>query len=292
MRQLKITQSVTNRSSLAVEKYLADISKIPMIDQAREIELAPKIRAGDEKALEELVHANLRFVVSVAKQYQNRGISLPDLINDGNLGLIKAARKFDETRGFKFISFAVWWIRQTILQNIADNGRIIRIPLNKIGLQNKFLKAYSKLEQALGRQPSDEEVMVEMGLSNREISDLIDTMKRVQSYDAEITDDDSSPTLLDVLKSSDDDSDIYSPDKPLLMTESVKIDIERILVTLSPNEREIVELFFGLNGRSSLTLAEIGLKMELTAERVRQIKEKAIRRFRIHSRSKLLRKYI
>lgn len=291
MRQLKISQSVTNRSSLAVEKYLSDISKIPMINQEREIELAIKIREGDEKALEELVHANLRFVVSVAKQYQNRGIDLQDLINEGNLGLIKAAKKFDETRGFKFISFAVWWIRQSILQNIADNGRTIRIPLNKIGLQNKFVKAFSKLEQKLGRQPIDEEVMDDMGLSSKEINDLMQTMKKVQSYDSEITDQEGGPTLLDILKPSDD-SDIHSPDKPLVMTESIKIDIERILATLNSNEREIIELFFGLNGKVPISLTEIGYKFELSAERVRQIKEKAIRRFRIHNRSKLLKKYL
>lgn len=290
MRQLKITQSVTNRTSKAVEKYLNDISKLPLITSEREIELAPKIRQGDEKALQELVNANLRFVVSVAKQYQNRGVDLPDLINEGNLGLIKAAKSFDETRGFKFISFAVWWIRQRILQNIADNGRMIRIPLNKIGLQNKFLKSHSALEQKLGRQPSDEEVMEDMGLSEKEMNDLMYTMKKVQSYDTELTDDDGSATFLDVLKTSEGDTN--SPDEPLMISESMKIDIERTLSTLKNNERSIVELFFGLNGNRTHSLEEIGEKFELTRERVRQIKEAGIRRLRIHSRSNLLRKYL
>ena len=290
MRQLKITQSVTNRTSKAVEKYLSDISKLPLITSEREIELAPRIREGDEKALQELVNANLRFVVSVAKQYQNRGIDLPDLINEGNLGLMKAAKNFDETRGFKFISFAVWWIRQRILQTIADNGRMIRIPLNKIGLQNKFLKSHSLLEQKLGRQPSDEEVMEEMGISEKEISDLMQTMKKVQSYDAELTDDEGSASLLDVLKPSE--GDIDSPDEPLMVTESIKIDIERALSTIKNNERLIIELFFGLNGNRTHSLEEIGEKFELTRERVRQIKESGVRRLRIHSRSNLLRKYL
>jgi RNA polymerase primary sigma factor len=290
MRQLKITQSVTSRTSKAVEKYLSDISKLPLITSQREIELAPKIRQGDENALQELVNANLRFVVSVAKQYQNRGVELLDLINEGNVGLIKAARKFDETRGFKFISFAVWWIRQSILQHIADNGRIIRLPLNKIGLQNKFLKVHSALEQKLSRQPSDEEVMEEMGLSEKEVRDLVQTMKKIQSYDAELTNEEGSATLLDVLKPSEGDTN--SPDEPLMISESMKIDIERTLSTLKNNERQIVELFFGLGGNRTHSLEEIGEKFELTRERVRQIKEAGVRRLRIHSRSNLLRKYL
>jgi len=290
MRQLKITPSVTNRSSKSVEKYLTELAKLPMITHEEEIELTRKIREGDKAALNKMVCANLRFVVSVAKQYQNRGIDLQDLINEGNLGLIKAAYKFDETRGFKFISFAVWWIRQSILQNIADNSRLIRIPLNKISLQNKFLTAYSKLEQDLSRPPCDEEVMEKMGLGQKEISDLMKIMQRVQSYDSPLSDDETSPSLLDVIQPLD--SDIYSPDKPLLLTESIKKDVNRAIATLPEKEREMVELFFGLNGRQPLSFSEIALKYDCSAERVRQIKEKALRRLRRFSSSNLLRKYL
>lgn len=290
MRQLKITQSVTNRDTKAFEKYLTDIARLDLITQEREIELAKLIREGDEKALEELVHANLRFVVSVAKQYQNRGVTLLDLINEGNVGLIKAAKKFDETRGFKFISFAVWWIRQSILEAIANTGRLIRVPLNKIGLQKKFLTSFSKLEQHLGRIPTDEEIMVDMGVSEKEIREISFVLNKIQSYDAPISDDDASGSLLDILESSEGDNN--SPDEPLVVVESMKTDINRTLNTLKQSERTIIEKFFGVNGHKPMSMTEIALEMDCTAERVRQIKEKALRRLRIHSRSGLLQKYL
>jgi RNA polymerase primary sigma factor len=290
MRQLKISQSVTNRSTKAVDNYLSDISKIGMISQDREIELAIRIRGGDEKALVELVHSNLRFVVSVSKQYQNRGVDLLDLINDGNLGLIKAAQRFDETKGFKFISYAVWWIRQSVLESIANNGRLIRVPLNKLGLQKKFLTSHSKLEQKLGRLPNDEEVMEDMGLSNAEIRDLMATMNRVQSYDAPMSENENSGSLLDVTLGLD--SDTNSPDEPLVTLESIKIDLERVMVTLTPRERDVLKMYFGIGHSQILTLDEIADKFELTRERVRQIKEKSIRKLRVHSRAELMRKYL
>lgn len=289
MRQLKITKSITDRSTKAVEKYLTDIAKIELITQEREIELAKLIKDGDQAALEELVHANLRFVVSVSKQYQNRGVSLPDLISEGNIGLIKAARKFDETRGFKFISFAVWWVRQAILESIAQSGRLIRIPLNKIGLQNKFLTAYSKLEQRLERQPTDSEVMEEMGVDEKEIKDLSFVLNKVQSYDVPISEDDGAGTLLDLLTHSNKEHS--SPDKPL-MNESLQEDISRAVATLTDREQQVIKMFFGMGYSQEYTLDEIGMKLELTRERARQIKEKAVRRLRTHGRSTLLRKYL
>jgi RNA polymerase primary sigma factor len=290
MRQLKITASVTNRSSKAIEKYFNDISKIPLISNEREIELAPKIRAGDEDALQELVSANLRFVVSCAKQYQNRGVDLQDLINEGNLGLIKAAKRFDETRGFKFISFAVWWIRQSILLCIAESGRMIRLPGNKVGLQNRYLKEHSKLEQKLGRQPTDEEIMEAMEISNKQMVDLMETMSRVQSFDAFLNDDENSLTLIDVLQPLDGDTN--SPDKPLMLTESIQIDIERILSHLTPTERGVMEMFFGLSGKTQMTLDEIATVYDCTSERIRQIKEKCVRKLRTYSRAAILKKYL
>lgn len=290
MRQLKITQSVTNRSTKAVDKYLNDISKIELISQEREVELAKQIKSGSTEALQELVYSNLRFVVSVSKQYQNRGVDLLDLINEGNLGLIKAAKKFDETRGFKFISFAVWWIRQSILECIANNGRIIRIPLNKLGLQKKFLTSHSKLEQKLGRQPNDEEVMEDMGLSDKEVRDLMATMNKVQSYDMAMSDDDNSGSVLDVLV--DANEDMASPDESLVLNESLRIDTKRALLSLTEREREIVKMFFGIEYPQALTLDEISIKINLTRERVRQIKEKAVRRMRGYGRAQLLKKYL
>jgi RNA polymerase primary sigma factor len=290
MRQLKITKSITNRTTLAVEKYLLDISKIPLITHDREIELARLIKEGDKDALDELVRSNLRFVVSVAKQYQNRGVDLIDLINEGNLGLIKAGTKFDETRGFKFISFAVWWVRQAILDAVANNGRLIRVPLNKIGLQNKFLKVFSTLEQELQRTPSDEEIMEKMELDLKELNSLLSAMGRVQSYDAPMLNNESeSLSVIDVLISENSHED--SPDVSL-MDESVKADINRILETLHPREKNIVENFFGLNGKSPMSLNEIAERYEYSPERVRQIKEAALRRFRVMNKSKLLRKYL
>ncbi len=291
MRQLKISQSITNRNTKAVDRYLTDISRIPLITPEKEIELAKKIKEGDDDALQELVHGNLRFVVSVSKQYQNRGIDLIDLINEGNLGLIKAAKRFDETRGFKFISFAVWWVRQSIIQSISEHGRLIRIPLNKIGLQNKFLTSYSKLEQKLGRNPSDEEVMEDMGLGKKEIKDLLATMNKVQSFDLPISEDDGNGSVLDIIKSPD--SETESPDQPLLLGESLKIDLKRALNSLTDREGQVLEMFFGLGKYSTpLTVEEIADDFDLSPERVRQIKEKAIKRLRIHGRANLLQKYL
>ncbi|HUS49427.1 MAG TPA: RNA polymerase sigma factor RpoD/SigA [Candidatus Paceibacterota bacterium] len=289
MKQLKIVKSITNRSDLSVEKYLYDISKIPLITSEREIELAKLIKNGDKNALNELVNSNLRFVVSVAKQYQNRGVDFKDLINDGNLGLIKAAERFDETRGFKFISFAVWWVRQSILDSIANNGRLIRVPLNKIGLQNKFLKVVSVLEQELQRPPSDEEIMEKMELEAKELNALTAAMGRVQSYDVPISSSDGTLTVMDVLIS--DDNIENSPDISL-MNESIKSDINRILETLHPREKNIVESFFGLNGKPTMSLIEIAELYEYSPERVRQIKETALRRFRVLNKAKLLKKYL
>lgn len=290
MRQLKITQSVTNRSTKAVDKYLADISRIGMVDKEREVELAIKIKQGDQKALDELVYSNLRFVVSVSKQYQNRGVDLIDLINDGNLGLIKAAKRFDETKGFKFISYAVWWVRQSILESVSNNGRLIRVPLNKIGLQNKFLKSYSKLEQELGRQPEDEEVMIEMGIEAKEMQELLQNMCRIHSYNAPISNEtESSESLLDIMKNPDDAE--CSPDKHLV-SESMKLDIKRCLDSLNLPERTVIEKYFGLNGVREMTLSEIGEEMNKTSERIRQIKEKGMRQLRVFKKPKLLKKYL
>jgi RNA polymerase primary sigma factor len=289
MRQLKITQSVTNRSEKSVDKYFSDISRIPMITADREIELAQLIRGGDEAALTELVMANLRFVVSVAKQYQNQGMSLPDLINEGNLGLIKAARRFDETRGFKFISYAVWWIRQSILQGVAEHSRLIRIPLNKIGLQNKLAKSIDKLEQELGRYPSQDEIMEFMGVEEKEMNDLMSAISgsKPKSYDASMTSDEGAAPLLDVLINES----VESADN-VLLTESLDFDVKRALATLTPNESSVIDKFFGLSNRTPMSLDEIGDYMDLTRERVRQIKEKAIRRLRYNGRASILKKYL
>lgn len=287
MRQLKITQSVTNRTEKSVDKYFSDITRLEMVTPEREIELAIKIREGDEKALKEMVQGNLRFVVSVAKQYQNRGLSLPDLINEGNVGLIKAAGRFDETRGFKFISYAVWWIRQSILQALAEHARIVRVPLNKVGLENKFHKSIDALEQELGRHPSDAEIMEKMEISEKEMSDLMSAInvQKHKSYDSPIGNEESS-TFLDVLVNHD--AEAADGD---LMNESLKSDIDRALESLTPNEQIVIKCFFGLSS-SPMSLDEIGEKMDLTRERVRQIKEKALRRLRVNGRSKLLKQYL
>jgi RNA polymerase primary sigma factor len=289
MRQLKITQSVTNRAEKSVDKYFTEISRLPLVTQEREVELAQLIRAGDEQALQELVNGNLRFVVSVSKQYQNQGMSLSDLINEGNLGLIKAAKRFDETRGFKFISYAVWWIRQSILQGLAENSRMIRIPLNKVGLQNKFSKTIDKLEQELGRNPSEAEIIEALDISEKEMSDLMSAIhsSKHRSYDAPISSEEGSAPLSDLLINESSESADLS-----LMSESMKQDIERLLSILSPNERMIVDKFFGLSNRTPVTLDEIAESLDLTRERVRQIKEKAIRRLKYHSRSSLLKKHL
>ncbi|NPA42639.1 MAG: sigma-70 family RNA polymerase sigma factor [Chlorobi bacterium] len=286
MRQLKITKQVTNRETASLDKYLQEIAKVDLITADEEVELAQRIKAGDEEALEKLVKANLRFVVSVAKQYQNQGLSLPDLINEGNMGLIKAARRFDETRGFKFISYAVWWIRQSILQALAEQSRIVRLPLNKIGSINKINKAYAKLEQKLERPPSVEELAQELDMRVEDVKESLKNAGRHVSMDAPLVEGEDS-NLYDVMRASD----VPNPDKEL-MQESLRTEIERALSTLSPREADVIRLYYGLNGNHPLTLEEIGETFGLTRERVRQIKEKAIRRLKHSSRSKILKQYL
>ena len=285
MRQLKITKSITNRESASLDKYLQEIGREELVTPEEEVELAQRIRKGDPVALEKLTRANLRFVVSVAKQYQNQGLSLPDLINEGNLGLIKAAEKFDETRGFKFISYAVWWIRQSILQALAEQSRIVRLPLNQVGSLNKINKALSKFEQEHERQPSNEELSEMIDVPRDKISDTLRVSGRHVSVDAPFVEGEDN-SLLDVLPN--DDSPMA--DKGLV-NESLNTEIERALSTLTDREREIVKSFFGI-GCQEMTLEEIGERFGLTRERVRQIKEKAIRRLKSPSRSKLLKGYL
>ena len=285
MRQLKITKSITNRESASLDKYLQEIGKEDLITVEEEVELAQRIRKGDQEALEKLTKANLRFVVSVAKQYQNQGLSRPDLINEGNLGLIKAAEKFDETRGFKFISYAVWWIRQSILQALAEQSRIVRLPLNQVGSLNKINKAFARFEQEHERVPSPEELAQELELPKEKVTDTLRVAGRHISVDAPFADGEDN-SLLDVL---------VNPDSPNadrgLINESLATEVERALETLTERERDIIRYFFGI-GCSEMTLEEIGEKFDLTRERVRQIKEKAIRRLRHSSRSKLLKSYL
>jgi len=285
MRQLKITKSITNRESASLDKYLQEIGKEELITVEEEVELAQRIKKGDHAALEKLTRANLRFVVSVAKQYQNQGLSLPDLINEGNLGLIKAAEKFDETRGFKFISYAVWWIRQSILQALAEQSRIVRLPLNQVGSLNKINKAYSKFEQEHERKPSPEELAETLDLPADKVADTLKVSGRHISVDAPFVDGEDN-SLLDVLPNTDSPN----ADKALIM-ESLSREIDRALATLTERESDIVRLFFGI-GCQDMTLEEIGERFGLTRERVRQIKEKAIRRLRHTSRSKLLKTYL
>jgi RNA polymerase primary sigma factor len=286
MRQLKITKSITNRESASLDKYLQEIGREELITAEEEVVLAKKIRDGDERALAKMVKANLRFVVSVAKQYQNQGLSLPDLINEGNLGLIKAARRFDETRGFKFISYAVWWIRQSILQALAEQSRIVRLPLNQVGSLNKINKAYSRLEQEFEREPTAAELSTVLELPEDKVADTMRVSGRHVSMDAPLLNGEDN-SLLDVLVNHD------SPRADrLLMNESLQKEIERSLATLTERERDVIKLFFGIGCQHGLTLEEIGAKFDLTRERVRQIKEKAIRRLRHSSRSKLLKAYL
>jgi RNA polymerase primary sigma factor len=287
MRQLKITKSITNRESQSLDKYLQDIGREELITAEEEVELARKIKQGDQRALEKLTRANLRFVVSVAKQYQNQGLTLPDLINEGNLGLIKAAQKFDETRGFKFISYAVWWIRQSILQALAEQARIVRLPLNQVGSLNKINKAYSKLEQEFERQPSAEELAEALEVPEDKIKESLNVSGRHVSMDAPLSSSEDGGTLMDVMANSDAPKADHA-----LMAESLQKEIERSLSTLTDKEREIIRLFFGIGMNHGLTLEEIGAKFNLTRERVRQIKEKAIRRLRHTSRNKLLKSYL
>ena len=285
MRQLKITKSITNRESASLDKYLQEIGREDLITVEEEVELAQAIKKGDRKALEKLTRANLRFVVSVAKQYQNQGLSLPDLINEGNLGLIKAAEKFDETRGFKFISYAVWWIRQSILQALAEQSRIVRLPLNQVGSLNKIGKVLSRFEQENERRPSAEELAEELDIPVDKITDTLKVSGRHVSVDAPFVEGEDN-SLLDVLVNED------TPNTDgTLMYESLSREIDRALATLTERESDIIKMFFGI-GCQEVTLEEIGDKFGLTRERVRQIKEKAIRRLRQGTRSKLLKSYL
>jgi RNA polymerase primary sigma factor len=286
MRQLKITKQVTNRETASLDKYLQEIGKVELITDDEEVSLAQRIKQGDQAALEKLTKANLRFVVSVSKQYQNQGLSLPDLINEGNLGLIKAAQRFDETRGFKFISYAVWWIRQSILQALAEQSRIVRLPLNKIGSINKINKAYAQLEQQFEREPNADEIATLLEISENEVKESLKNSGRHVSMDAPLVQDEDN-TMYDVLKSEEN----TTPDTGLLY-ESLRKEIERAVSTLTQREADVIRLYFGLNGSHPMTLEEIGEKFDLTRERVRQIKEKAIRRLKHTSRSKILKTYL
>ena len=276
---MRITKQYTNRESQSLDKYLQEIGKVDLLTPEQEIELAIRIKKGDQAALESLTKANLRFVVSVAKQYQNQGLSLGDLINEGNLGLIKAAKRFDETRGFKFISYAVWWIRQSILQALAEQSRIVRLPLNRVGALNKIGKAYSNMEQELEREPSAAELAIELEMDVNEVADTLKISGRHVSMDAPFAQGEDN-RLLDVLQNDQQPTPDFK-----LMTESLKMEIERALSTLTEREAEVIRLYFGLNKEHSLTLEEIGERFNLTRERVRQIKEKAIRRLRHASRT-------
>ncbi len=287
MRQLKITQSITNRESASLEKYLHDISKEKMVTPQEEVELARKIRNGDADALNRLTRANLRFVVSVAKQYQNQGLGLPDLINEGNLGLIKAAQRFDETKGFKFISYAVWWIRQSILQSIAEQSRLVRLPLNQIGTLNKVRKSFSKLEQDFQREPSAEELAEVLNFSTNHITDVMRVSARPVSIDAPLDSSEDSSTLLDIL----DGNDSVNTDTSM-MQESMTEDINRYLSVLSQKEIQIIKMFFGIGHTHNMSLDEISLKVQLTRERVRQIKEGALRKLKSNRSNKFLKSYL
>jgi RNA polymerase primary sigma factor len=287
MRQLKITKSITNRESQSLEKYLQEIGKVDLITPEEEVQLAIRIKNGDQKALDKLTKANLRFVVSVAKQYQNQGLSLSDLINEGNLGLIKAARRFDETRGFKFISYAVWWIRQSILQALAEQSRIVRLPLNKVGLSNKINKAYSQLEQEFEREPSPDELASILEINTEEVEATLGVSARHVSMDAPFIDGEDN-TLLDVLENPNS----MNADTELTYRESLRLEIERSLSTLTERQKDVIVLYFGIGVEHQTSLEDIGERFGLTRERVRQIKDKAITKLRSTSRSKLLRHYL
>ncbi len=286
MRQLKISKQITNRESQSLDKYLQEIGKVDLLTPEEEVILAQKIRDGDQLSLERLTKANLRFVVSVAKQYQNQGLSLGDLINEGNLGLIKAAQRFDETRGFKFISYAVWWIRQSILQALAEQSRIVRLPLNRVGSLNKISKTFSELEQKFEREPTPEELAEVLEISTGEVVDTLKISGRHVSMDAPFVQGEEN-SLLDVLENDGEDK----PDSGLI-NDSLRREVQRALSTLTQREADVVTLYFGLNGEHAMTLEEIGEKFNLTRERVRQIKGKAIRRLRHTSRSKALKTYL
>lgn len=287
MRQLKITKSITNRESQSLEKYLQEIGKVELISPEEEVKLALLIRQGDQQALDKLTKANLRFVVSVAKQYQNQGLTLPDLINEGNLGLIKAAQRFDETRGFKFISYAVWWIRQSILQALAEQSRIVRLPLNKVGLTNRISKAYSQLEQEYEREPTAEELAFLLDMDTEEVAATLGMSARHVSMDQPLSDGEDS-TLIDVLVNHNAES----TDNELAFKASLKTEIDRSLSTLTDRQKDVIRFFFGIGVDHALSLEDIGEHFHLTRERVRQIKDKAITKLRTASRCKLLRSYL
>jgi len=287
MRQLKISKSITNRESESLEKYLQEIGKVELISPEEEVKLALLIKEGDQKALDRLTKANLRFVVSVAKQYQNQGLTLPDLINEGNLGLIKAAQRFDETRGFKFISYAVWWIRQSILQALAEQARIVRLPLNKVGLTSRITRAYSQLEQQFEREPTNEEVATFLDIDTSEVTATLGMTTRHVSVDSPLFEGDDN-TLLDVMENENADS----TDKDLMGKQSLKTEINRSLNILTPRQREIIRCFFGIETDQPLSLEDIGVRYHLTRERVRQIKDKALTKLRATGRCKLLRDYL
>ena len=286
MRQLKISKQITNRESQSLDKYLQEIGKVDLITSEEEVKLAIRIREGDQMALEKLTKANLRFVVSVAKQYQNNGLSLGDLINEGNVGLIKAAKRFDETRGFKFISYAVWWIRQSIMQALAEQSRIVRLPLNRVGSLNKISKTFSDLEQKFQREPSPEELGVVLQVTTEEVVDTLKLSGRHVSMNAPFVQGEEN-SLLDVLENDSEEK----PDSGL-MIDSLRKEVQRSLSTLTQRESDVIAFYFGLNGEHAMTLEEIGIKFNLTRERVRQIKEKATRRLRHSSRSKTLKSYL
>jgi RNA polymerase primary sigma factor len=287
MRQLKITQSITNRADKSLEKYLSDISKEEMITIEEETRLARRIREGDQAALDKLTRANLRFVVSVAKQYQNQGLPLIDLINEGNLGLIKAAKKFDETRGFKFISYAVWWIRQSILEALSEKSRVIRIPLNQVGVLSKINKTIGKLEQDLERIPTHEEISEVLDIPEYKISETVKTSLKHTSFDAPLGGDSEASAMIEVL---------INPDSPsadnLLIHESLRTEIERSLDTLDPRSKNVIKMFYGIDQACPRSLDEIGQKLDISRERARQIKEKGIKKLRVSTRSRLLRSYL
>lgn len=287
MRQLKITKSITNRESQSLEKYLQEIGKVDLITPEEEVQLAIRIKQGDQIALEKLTKANLRFVVSVAKQYQNQGLSLSDLINEGNLGLIKAAQRFDETRGFKFISYAVWWIRQSILQALAEQSRIVRLPLNKVGLSNKISKAYSQLEQEYEREPSTEELANILEIGTEEVETTLGVAARHVSVDAPFVDSEDN-TLLDVLENPNSEA----ADSEMSHHDSLRCEIERSLGTLTERQRDVIKLYFGIGVEHPMSLEDIGEKFSLTRERVRQIKDKAITKLRTTTRCQLLKSYL
>jgi RNA polymerase primary sigma factor len=287
MRQLKITKSITNRESQSLEKYLQEIGKVELVSPEDEVKLARLIKQGDQKALDRLTKGNLRFVVSVAKQYQNQGLSLPDLINEGNLGLIKAAQRFDETRGFKFISYAVWWIRQSILQSLAEQARIVRLPLNKVGLTNRIQKTYSQLEQQFEREPSTEEVAEALEMDIEEVAASMNISSRHVSMDSPMSDGEEN-TLLDVLENPNAEK----TDGDLVYNQSLKTEIERSLTTLTERQKEVICFFFGIGVDHPMSLEDIGEKFSLTRERVRQIKDKAITKLKTNTRCQVLRTYL